>query len=103
MVAETMVMLPGGVLLGNWMLELESKNSKSLGEAAQVNAVFAPGVLLTRVMFKLKSGPEPESGVSPSLEKAEMRSVLIGPPPGKMFPETFQLLTVSPAPETGGT
>ena len=54
---------------------------KLFGEAAQVSAVLAPGVLLTRVMFKLNRVPEPESGVK-SFEKAEMRRVLIGPPPG---------------------
>ena len=64
---------------------------KLLGDDAQVKAVFAPGVPLTRVMLKLKSVPEPLSGVNPSLEKAEIRSVRIGPPPGRMFPDTFQL------------
>ena len=43
--------------------------------------MLAPGVLLTLVMFRLKRVPEPESGVK-SFEKAEMRRVLIGPPPG---------------------
>ena len=31
-----------------------------------------------------------------------MRSLLIGPAPGRMFPDTFQLLAVSPAADTGG-
>ena len=99
-VAAWMVMLPGGVLPGAWGSRLESIKIKSFGGAAQVRAVLAPGVLLTLVMFRLKRVPEPESGVK-SFEKAEMRSVLIGPPPGIMFPDTFQLLAVSPAPDTG--
>ena len=37
-----------------------------------------------------------------SFEKAETRSVLIGPDPGRTLPDTFQLPPVSPAPETGG-
>src|SRR5438128_12143248 len=96
-----MVMLPGGVLPGVWGSRLESIKMKSFGGAAQVSAVFAPGVLLTLIMFRLNRVPEPESGVK-SFEKAEMRRVLIGPPPGIMLPVTFQLLAVSPAPETGG-
>jgi len=36
------------------------------------------------------------------LEKAETRNVLIGPPPGRTFPETFQLPAVRPAFMTGG-
>ena len=63
--------------------------------------MLAPGVLLTLVMFRLKRAPAPESGVK-SFEKAEMRSVLIGPPPGITFPDTFQLLAVSPVLDTGG-
>src|SRR5204863_1849774 len=60
----------------------------------------APALLLTRVSLRLNRVPQPESGVT-SFEKAEMRSVLIGPPPGRMLPDTFQLLAVSPAPDTG--
>ena len=63
--------------------------------------MLAPGVLLILVMFRLKRVPEPESGVK-SFEKAEMRSVLIGPPPGITLPDTFQLVAVSPAVDTGG-
>src|SRR5438552_18759951 len=74
---------------------------KLFGGASQVRAVFAPALLLTRVMFRLNRVPEPESGVE-SFEKAEMRRVLIGPPPGRMLPDTFQLLAVSPAADTGG-
>ena len=62
--------------------------------------MLAPGVLLTLVMFKLNRIPEPESGVK-SFEKAETRSVLIGPTPSRMFPVTFQLPPVSPAPDAG--
>lgn len=100
--AAVMVMLPGGVLLGVRRLRSVSMNSKSLGGAAQVNGVLAPGVLLTRTMFKLNRTPDPESGVIPSFENAEIRRVLIGPPPGKTFPVTFQLLAVNPAAEMGG-
>src|SRR5438477_9590100 len=96
-----MVMLPGGVLPGAWMSRvLPSMKKKLFGGAAQVSAVFAPGVLLTLVMFRLNRVPEPESGVK-SFEKADMRSVRIGPPPGIMFPDTFQLAAVSPVPDTG--
>ena len=69
--------------------------------AAQVSAVLAPGVLLTLVMFRLNRVPEPDSGVK-SFEKADMRSVLIGPAPGRTLPDTFQLPAVSPAFDTGG-
>src|SRR5438067_8319837 len=99
-VAAWMVMLPGGVLLGAWVSRLESMKIKLFGGATQVSAVLAPGVLLTLVMFRLNRVPEPASGVR-SFEKAEMRRVLIGPPPGRTFPVTFQLPAVSPAPETG--
>src|SRR2546425_298747 len=100
-VAAWMVMLPGGVLLGAWVSRLESIKIKLFGGATQVSAVLAPGVLLTLVIFRLNRVPEPESGVK-SFEKAEMRSVLIGPPPGITFPDTFQLLAVSPVLDTGG-
>src|SRR5436190_20872062 len=99
--AAWIVMLPAGVVQGAWLTRLVSMKRKLFGGAAQVSAVFAPGVLLTLVMFRLNRVPEPESGVK-SFEKAEMRRVLIGPPPGIMFPDTFQLLAVSPALDTGG-
>src|SRR6478672_8361086 len=92
--AATTVMLPAGVLLGARRFRSVSMNSKSLGDAAQVSAVFAPGVLLTRVIFRLNNTPAPESGVIPSFEKAAIRSVRIGPPPGRMLPDTFQLVPV---------
>ena len=53
-------------------------------------------------MFRLNRIPKPESGVIPSFENAEMRSVLIGPPPDRTFADTFQSLAVRPAPEIGG-
>ena len=100
-VAAWMVMLPGGVLPGACVFRLASMKKKLSGGAAQVSAVLAPGVLLTRVMFRLNKVPEPDSGVK-SFEKAETRSVRIGPGPGRTLPDTFQLPPVSPAFETGG-
>src|ERR1700730_8564496 len=94
-----MVMLPGGVLLGVWLSRLESIKIKLFGGAAQVSAVLAPEVLLTLVRFRLNRVPEPESGVK-SFEKADTRRVLIVPAP-KTLPVTFQLVAVSPAPDTG--
>src|SRR5215831_15552106 len=94
-------MLPGGMLQGECEFRSASMKIKSFGDAAQVSAVLAPGVLLTRVMFRLNKVPEPESGVK-SFENAEIRRVLIGPPPGKTLPETFQFVAVSPALATGG-
>ena len=99
--AAWIVMLPAGVLQAAWLSRLVSMKRKLFGGAAQVSAVLAPGVLLTLVMFRLNRVPEPESGVE-SFEKAEMRRVLIGPPPGITFPDTFQLVAVSPAADTGG-
>ena len=64
--------------------------------------MVAPGVLLTRTMFKLKRVPEPNRGVKPSFEKPDIRKVLIGPPPGRTLADTFQLLAVSPADVAGG-
>ena len=58
-----MLMLPGGVLPGAWMPRSESMKKKLSAGVAQVSGVFAFGVLLTLVMFKLKRVPEPESGV----------------------------------------
>ena len=95
------VMLPAGVLQGVWLSKLVSIKIKLFGGAAQVSAVLAPGVVLTLVMFRLNRVPEPASGVK-SFEKADMRSVLIGPPPGTTLPDTFQLVAVSPVLDTGG-
>src|SRR5207237_10419142 len=100
LIGARIVMLPAGVLQGVWLSKLVSIKIKLFGGAAQVSAVLAPEVVLTLVMFRLNRVPEPASGVK-SFEKADMRSVLIGPPPGRMFPDTFQLLTESPALERG--
>src|ERR1044071_8242959 len=101
LIVAWMVMLPGGVLPGEWGSRLASMKKKLFGGAAQVSAVLAPPVLLTLVMFRLNKVPEPESGTK-SFEKAEMHRVLMGPPPGITLPETFQLEAVSPAADTGG-
>src|SRR4029077_15605527 len=96
-----MLMLPGGVLPGAWMSRvLPSMKKKLSGGGAQVSAVFAFGVLLTLVMFRLNRVPEPDSGVK-SFEMADMRRVLIGPGPARTMPAAFQLLPVSPALDTG--
>ena len=58
-------------------------------------------MLLTRVILRLNKVPDPESGVK-SFENAEIRRVLIGPPPGITLPVTFQFDPVSPAAEMGG-
>ena len=84
------------------MFRSASIKNKLSGGAAQISGVLAPGVLLTLIMFRLNSVPEPESGVKSS-EKAEMRRVLIVPGPVlRILEETFQLLAVSPAPCTCG-
>src|SRR5438132_545125 len=98
-VAAWIVMLPGGVLPGAWISRLLSMKIKLFGGVAQVKAVFALGVLLTRVMFRFKRVPEPDSGVK-SFEKADIRSVRIGPEPGTTLPVTFQLVAARPVPET---
>lgn len=76
-------------------------NVKLSGGAAQTNGVIAPGVLLTLSILRLNSVPDPFRGMKSS-EKANMRRILIGPCPGRMFAETFQLLLVSPAACTNG-
>ncbi len=73
---------------------------KLSGDGCQFSGLTAPAVLLTRRMIKLKSVPEPLSGVKSS-EKADTRSTLIVPEP-RMLAETFQLLAVSPAAWTNG-
>ena len=87
---------------GERTAKLESMKTKSLGAATHVRGVIVPGVSLTRSRFKLKRVPEPESGVKPSFEKAEIRRVRIGPEPGKTLAVTFQFPPVSPALEAGG-
>ena len=69
------------------------------GAAAQVNGVLS-AARLTRFILSSNSVPDPESGWK-SFEKADTRSVLIGPGPGSTFPDTFQLPPVSPAFCTG--
>ena len=56
--------------------------------------------MLTLVILSSNSVPDPESAVK-SFEKADMRSVLIGPVPSRTFPDTFQLPPVIPAFRTG--
>ena len=80
------------------MLSIKKKLS---GGGAQTNGLIAPGVLLTLSILSSNRVPDPESGVK-SFEKADMRSVLSGPAPGRTFPDTFQLPPVSPACCAGG-
>ena len=87
--------------MGRFELPLFPMNSKSSGYARQTNGLIAPGVLLTLSILSSNSVPDPLSGVKSS-EKADMRRVLIGPAPGRMFAETFQLPPVSPAACTNG-
>src|SRR6476660_3207864 len=94
-------MLPAGVLQTVCEFRSASIKIKSFGDAAQVRAVLAPGLLLTRVIFRSNNTPEPESGVK-SFEKAEIRRVLIGPLPGITLALTFQLVAVRPLLDTGG-
>jgi len=94
-------MLPGGVLHGACVFRSLSMKMKLFGEATHTSGVVVPGVLLTLVRFRLNKTPEPESGVK-SVEKAEIRRVLVGPTPGITLPVTFQFVPVSPAPEMGG-
>lgn len=95
-------MLPGNVVAGGRVLRSTSIKMKSSGGAAQISGVLAPGVLLTLTMFRWYKVPEPDRGVK-SCEKADTRRVLMEPVPKSTFPDTFQLLPVSPAPETGGS
>ena len=52
-----------------------SMNSKSFGNGCQLNGVLCPSVLLTRTQRVLKRTPDPLSGVTPSLTKADTRKV----------------------------
>ena len=74
---------------------------KLSGAGAQFNGDTSDGLLLTRTMRRLNNVPEPVSGVKSS-ENADTRRVLIGPGPGKMLADTFQLVAVSPAAWTNG-
>ena len=58
-------------------------------------------MLLTRVILRLNKVPVPESGTK-SFENAEIRRVLMGPPPAITLPVTFQFVPVNPAAEMGG-
>ena len=73
-----------------------SMKKKLSGGFAHVNGVISPGVLLTLSIFNSKRVPAPDRGRKSS-ENADMRTVLIGPGPGRMFPETFQFPPVRPA------
>jgi len=81
--------------------KLASMKIKLSGGGAQTNGLTAPGVLPTRSILSSKSVPDPDIPAK-SFEKAESRSVLIAPDPGRMLPETFQLPPVSPAFCAGG-
>ena len=65
------------------------------GSGFQTNGLVAPGVPLTLTILRLNSVPDPFSGMK-SFEKAERRSVLVGPGPGRTCPDTFQFPEVSP-------
>lgn len=73
-----------------------SMKKKLSGGFAQVKGVISPGVLLTLSILNSKRVPAPDRGVKSS-ENADIRRVLIGPGPGKTFPETFQFPPVRPA------
>ena len=75
---------------------------KLSGAGFQTNGLVLPAVLLTLSILRLKSVPDPFSGVKSS-EKAERRRVLSVPGPVlRTLEETFQLLAVSPNPCTCG-
>ena len=88
--------------MGTCVFRSLSMKTKLFWSGSQTNGLVLPGVLLTRSILRLKSVPDPLSGVKSS-EKAEKRNVLIGPGPGRMFAETFQFPPpVSPAACTNG-
>ena len=93
------VISPLGVEPGSCVFRSASSKIKLFGFGFQTNGLVAPGVLLTLTILRLNNVPDPFSGVK-SCEKADMRRVLIGPVPGRMLAETFQLVPVSPAPFT---
>ena len=75
---------------------------KLSGSGCQVNGLAAGHEVATLSILRLKSNPDPFSGVKSS-EKADMRRILIPVAgTGRMFAETFQLLAVSPAAVTNG-
>jgi len=74
---------------------------KLSGGFAQVSGLMSPGVLLTLSILNSNRVPEPDRGRKSS-ENADIRTVLMGPGPGRTFPETFQFPPVRPAFCTGG-
>src|SRR5204863_9102153 len=90
--------LPGAALPTVRLERSASIKMNWSGAGAQVNWVACPACAawLTLVILSSKSVPDPDSGAK-SVEKAEIRSVLIGPVPARTLPDTFQLLAVSPA------
>ena len=97
-VGPVIVMLPL-VCDGDKAFRSVSMNSKSFGFAFQTSVVLAPPVQLTLRQRVLKRTPDPLSGVTPSLTKADMRKVLSVPGPVlRVFDPTVQPLAVSPAP-----
>ena len=74
---------------------------KLSGSGRQTKGLISPGVLLTLSILSLYSVPTPDRGVK-SFEKADTRSVLIGPGPGRRFADMPQLPAVSPAFSTNG-
>ena len=90
-------------MIGRMRTQVAVDEDKVIGAGCQTNGLVAPGVLLTLSILRLKSVPDPFSGVKSS-EKADMRRVLSVPGPVlRMFEETFQLPPpVSPAACTCG-
>src|SRR5438045_5411379 len=74
---------------------------KVAGGGAQANGRTAPGVLLTLSILSSNSVPDPDNGVK-SFERADIRSVRIGPGPDRTAPATFQFPPVNPACCIGG-
>ena len=91
-----MVMRPL-VRLGLCCPKSASKKKKLFGGGRQTNGLIAPGVLLTLSILRLKSVPDPFSGVSSS-ERANTCRVLSVPGPVlRIVEEMVQLVAVSPA------
>ncbi len=86
---------PDGARSGACILRFVSIKKKLSGDGRQLNCV----VRLVEATLSNRSSnrvPDPDNGVK-SFEYAEIRSVLIGPGPAKIFPATFQLPFVIPA------
>jgi len=98
-----MVMRPCGELAGSNEFRSASMKKNWSGATFQTNGLVSPGLLLTLSILRLKSVPDPLSGVKSS-EKADMRRVLSVPGPVlRTLEETFQLLPVRvPVPDTCG-